>query len=150
MELCSLIVIVKCDVIWNLLLYNKSSNTKPCLDNSAFVVFPCICICCNKRKKMKMVKQTFLQSFSWDLPTYFCTLPCSYRLFIWLIKQMLKGREGVQVDIIDRLPTPFGLVRSGVAPDHPETKVSISFCCLIVKSKFSQFCMYQQLLAQLQ
>ena len=96
---------------------------------------------------MKMVKQTFLQSFSWDLPTYFCTLPCSYRLFIWLIKQMLKGREGVQVDIIDRLPTPFGLVRSGVAPDHPETKVSISFRCLIVKSKFSQIFMYPQLLA---
>ena len=23
----------------------------------------------------------------------------------------------------DRLPTPFGLVRSGVAPDHPDTKV---------------------------
>ncbi|CAM0957378.1 unnamed protein product [Alopecurus aequalis] len=37
-------------------------------------------------------------------------------------EKMLKGREGVQVDIIDRLPTPFGLVRSGVAPDHPETK----------------------------
>jgi adrenodoxin-NADP+ reductase len=38
---------------------------------------------------------------------------------------MLKGHEGAQVDIIDRLPTPFGLVRSGVAPDHPETKVSV-------------------------
>ena len=24
----------------------------------------------------------------------------------------------VQVDIYDRLPTPFGLVRGGVAPDH--------------------------------
>src|SRR5207247_2951870 len=24
----------------------------------------------------------------------------------------------VEVDIIDRLPTPFGLVRAGVAPDH--------------------------------
>jgi hypothetical protein len=36
---------------------------------------------------------------------------------------MLKAHEGAQVDIIDRLPTPFGLVRSGVAPDHPETKV---------------------------
>lgn len=36
---------------------------------------------------------------------------------------MLKAHEGAEVDIIDRLPTPFGLVRSGVAPDHPETKV---------------------------
>ena len=25
----------------------------------------------------------------------------------------------VQVEMFDRLPTPFGLVRAGVAPDHP-------------------------------
>lgn len=37
-------------------------------------------------------------------------------------EKMLKARQQAQVDIIDRLPTPFGLVRSGVAPDHPETK----------------------------
>ncbi|EMS57488.1 NADPH:adrenodoxin oxidoreductase, mitochondrial [Triticum urartu] len=41
-------------------------------------------------------------------------------------EKMLKGHEGVQVDIIDRLPTPFGLVRSGVAPDHPETKIVVN------------------------
>ncbi len=28
----------------------------------------------------------------------------------------------VEVDMIDRLPTPFGLVRAGVAPDHPKIK----------------------------
>src|ERR671934_171471 len=26
------------------------------------------------------------------------------------------------VDVYDRLPTPYGLVRSGVAPDHPKIK----------------------------
>lgn len=31
--------------------------------------------------------------------------------------------KGVEVSIFDRLPTPFGLVRSGVAPDHPQTKL---------------------------
>lgn len=31
----------------------------------------------------------------------------------------------VTVDLIDRLPTPFGLVRAGVAPDHPEKKLVI-------------------------
>ena len=30
----------------------------------------------------------------------------------------------MQVDIYDKLPVPFGLVRFGVAPDHPEVKVS--------------------------
>ncbi|HWH44292.1 MAG TPA: FAD-dependent oxidoreductase, partial [Thermoleophilaceae bacterium] len=34
-----------------------------------------------------------------------------------------KGREEVvQVDMFDRLPTPWGLVRGGVAPDHPNIK----------------------------
>ena len=28
----------------------------------------------------------------------------------------------VQVDIIERLPTPYGLIRGGVAPDHQTTK----------------------------
>ena len=29
---------------------------------------------------------------------------------------------GFEVDLYDRLPTPFGLVRAGVAPDHPKIK----------------------------
>ncbi len=31
-------------------------------------------------------------------------------------------KEGFEVDLYDLLPTPFGLVRSGVAPDHPKIK----------------------------
>ncbi len=34
--------------------------------------------------------------------------------------QLLK--EGFEVDLYDLLPTPFGLVRAGVAPDHPKIK----------------------------
>ena len=30
--------------------------------------------------------------------------------------------SNVEVDMIERLPTPWGLVRSGVAPDHPKIK----------------------------
>jgi len=29
---------------------------------------------------------------------------------------------GLEVDMLERLPTPWGLVRSGVAPDHPKIK----------------------------
>ncbi|MDE0219319.1 MAG: FAD-dependent oxidoreductase [Spirochaetaceae bacterium] len=35
---------------------------------------------------------------------------------------LLKDERNLQVDIIDRLPTPFGLVRGGVAPDHQKIK----------------------------
>ena len=31
-------------------------------------------------------------------------------------------REGLAVDLYDALPTPYGLVRAGVAPDHPKIK----------------------------
>lgn len=35
---------------------------------------------------------------------------------------IIKARPDAQVDLFDRLPTPYGLVRSGVAPDHQGTK----------------------------
>jgi ferredoxin--NADP+ reductase len=36
---------------------------------------------------------------------------------------LLKDSEGrIEVDMFERLPTPWGLVRSGVAPDHPKIK----------------------------
>src|SRR3954469_1225014 len=35
---------------------------------------------------------------------------------------LLDAEEGVEVDLIERLPTPWGLVRLGVAPDHPKIK----------------------------
>jgi hypothetical protein len=34
--------------------------------------------------------------------------------------------EGAKVDMYEALPVPFGLARFGVAPDHPEVKVSRS------------------------
>lgn len=36
----------------------------------------------------------------------------------------LPGSENVEVDLFEVLPVPFGLARFGVAPDHPEVKVS--------------------------
>ncbi|CAG5135645.1 unnamed protein product [Candidula unifasciata] len=37
-------------------------------------------------------------------------------------QQLLKGDHNLIVDIYEKLPVPFGLVRFGVAPDHPEVK----------------------------
>lgn len=39
---------------------------------------------------------------------------------LYAAEALVKG--GVQVDIFDRLPTPYGLVRYGVAPDHKSIK----------------------------
>jgi ferredoxin--NADP+ reductase len=38
---------------------------------------------------------------------------------------LLKSGLDVRVDMIERLPAPFGLVRYGVAPDHPKLKEAI-------------------------
>ncbi|KAA1399227.1 FAD-dependent oxidoreductase [Aeromicrobium ginsengisoli] len=40
---------------------------------------------------------------------------------LYAADELLK-RPGVDVTVVDRLPTPYGLVRAGVAPDHQHTK----------------------------
>jgi ferredoxin--NADP+ reductase len=35
---------------------------------------------------------------------------------------LLASEDGAEVDMVERLPTPWGLVRLGVAPDHPKLK----------------------------
>lgn len=40
---------------------------------------------------------------------------------LYAADELLK-RPGVRVTVLDRLPTPHGLVRAGVAPDHQSTK----------------------------
>ena len=46
-----------------------------------------------------------------------------------------------EIDMIERLPTPWGLVRSGVAPDHPKIKtVSKVFEKIATSEGFQLFC----------
>ncbi|MBE1537628.1 FAD-dependent oxidoreductase [Actinomadura algeriensis] len=41
---------------------------------------------------------------------------------IYAAEALVKQGEDVRVDVFDRLPTPYGLVRYGVAPDHTSIK----------------------------
>lgn len=41
---------------------------------------------------------------------------------LYLVDQLLRAAPDVEVDILERLPTPLGLIRYGVAPDHQATK----------------------------
>lgn len=42
---------------------------------------------------------------------------------LYAAEHLLKHRNlNVNIDVYERLPTPWGLVRNGVAPDHPEKK----------------------------
>ena len=39
-----------------------------------------------------------------------------------LMKSPQAENPGVSIDILERMPAPFGLIRYGVAPDHPRIK----------------------------
>ncbi len=53
---------------------------------------------------------------------------------------LLDAETPVEVDMIERLPTPWGLVRLGVAPDHPKLKtVSRAFERIAIKPGFRFF-----------
>lgn len=39
---------------------------------------------------------------------------------------LIRSDVCVEIDLIERLPAPYGLVRSGVAPDHPKLKQAIN------------------------
>jgi len=40
----------------------------------------------------------------------------------YTVAALLKLAPDCQIDVIERLPTPYGLIRGGVAPDHQKTK----------------------------
>ena len=52
---------------------------------------------------------------------------------------LIKAEPEVAVDMYDRLPTPFGLVRGGVAPDHPKIKNVIRIYERIAKNAAFSF-----------
>ncbi|XP_074100102.1 NADPH:adrenodoxin oxidoreductase, mitochondrial isoform X2 [Cotesia typhae] len=54
-------------------------------------------------------------------------------------QQLLKLSENVHIDILERLPVPYGLVRFGVAPDHPEVKNVINTFEKIAKNSRVRF-----------
>src|SRR5450755_4840088 len=58
-----------------------------------------------------------------------------------LIKQAaaLEPPRAVRVDVIDRLPTPYGLVRYGVAPDHKSIKSIAEYLRKVLESPDVRF-----------
>lgn len=41
---------------------------------------------------------------------------------LYTLERLVKADPDARIDVIDRLPVPFGLIRYGVAPDHQSTK----------------------------
>ena len=43
---------------------------------------------------------------------------------------LIKSGQDVAIDLYEKMPAPFGLIRYGVAPDHPRIKGIIKSCLL--------------------
>jgi len=56
-----------------------------------------------------------------------------------LVKQAAALDVQVQVDVLDRLPTPYGLVRYGVAPDHQSIKSIAQYLRKVLESPDVRF-----------
>jgi ferredoxin/flavodoxin---NADP+ reductase len=55
-------------------------------------------------------------------------------------ESLLESGLAVEIDMIERLPVPYGLVRYGVAPDHPKLKsVTAVFCGIAQDPRFRFF-----------
>lgn len=63
----------------------------------------------------------FISSFSSTKPFRLAIIGSGPSGF-YAASRVLKQRDAPRVDMYERLPVPFGLVRYGVAPDHPEVK----------------------------
>jgi ferredoxin/flavodoxin---NADP+ reductase len=59
---------------------------------------------------------------------------------IYAAEALSKQSDGkAQVDVFDRLPTPYGLVRYGVAPDHPSIKSIARYLQRVLESPGVRF-----------
>lgn len=50
-------------------------------------------------------------------------------------KYLIEKHENINVDMYEKLPVPYGLVRYGVAPDHPEVKTVIETFNQVISSR---------------
>ena len=95
---------------------------------------PYICKSCSRQKNvLKVVRRIARRSYS-SHPTANDGRP--FRMAVigsgpagfYTAYKVLSKIENANVDMYEQLPVPYGLVRFGVAPDHPEVKVGCHCC----------------------
>lgn len=72
-------------------------------------------------EKVKSVSLAFTRNLSSEVKKKICIVGAGPAGF-YAAQYILKYYNDSYVDVIEKLPVPFGLVRFGVAPDHPEVK----------------------------
>ncbi|XP_030378395.1 NADPH:adrenodoxin oxidoreductase, mitochondrial [Scaptodrosophila lebanonensis] len=75
-----------------------------------------------KRSKAFITNSVRLQSVQHAAPIKRICIVGAGPAGFYAAQYLLKQLSDCAVDIVEKLPVPFGLVRFGVAPDHPEVK----------------------------
>ncbi|XP_051153921.1 NADPH:adrenodoxin oxidoreductase, mitochondrial-like isoform X2 [Leptopilina boulardi] len=88
--------------------------------------------------KLKIVFDFVRQLSTKSFPPKICIVGAGPAGF-YAAQQLIKSSNQVEVDILERLPVPYGLVRYGVAPDHPEVKNVINTFHKTAKNSRVQF-----------
>ena len=64
-------------------------------------------------------------------PNHCCHIQVQLHFVASALSAISQLCPATEVDILERLPVPYGLVRFGVAPDHPEVKVPGGRCATV-------------------
>lgn len=80
-------------------------------------------LCCSRVVSRQLTRQLSTVPRSNETPFRMAVVGSGPAGFYTAYRVMNKI-PGAKVDMYEALPVPFGLVRHGVAPDHPEVKVS--------------------------
>ena len=72
----------------------------------------------NEKYKQQLHRQNLIKSDKELRFTIIGTGPAGF----YMAKNLLKNVDKCRIDLIDRNPHPFGLIRTGVAPDHQAMK----------------------------
>jgi len=104
-------------------LYNNSVLRQGLLRSSVLI---------SRSRPIKFAKRNYC-SVDTDTPKKVCIVGSGPAGF-YAAQYLLKNDSSLEVDIYEKLPVPFGLVRYGVAPDHPDVKNVINTFTNVAKS----------------
>lgn len=94
--------------------------------SSSFFVSPPFSTVCIRTRNYSTIQTAFPLPVKKTTPRGSChtAIIGSGPAGFYTAQRILKHLPEAKIDILESLPVPYGLVRYGVAPDHPEVKVT--------------------------
>jgi NADPH-dependent glutamate synthase beta subunit-like oxidoreductase len=85
----------------------------------------CDLLCISTKKRRQYFERSFANSSENTKADAFVCIVGAGPAGYYAADVLIRSGANVQIDFVERLPSPFGLLRYGVAPDHPEIKLPL-------------------------